>query len=104
GAVRPDTAFAPGDFREGYFKGDRKTEVWSHVQAIAEDLGIPVDGVADAALRFSVSPAAVSTVIAGMRSVRNVERNVSSVERGPLDEGTLRRLRGHRWERNFYSG
>ncbi len=49
-----------------------------------------------------MSHPAVSTVIPGMRSVRNVEANVAAVDAGPLDPATLERMRPHRWERVFY--
>ena len=44
---------------------------------MAEELGVEVDHFAETALRFVLSQQAVSTVIPGMRSVRNVERNMS---------------------------
>jgi aryl-alcohol dehydrogenase-like predicted oxidoreductase len=102
GTVRPDTEFPAGDFRERYFADGRKAEVWDRVQQIAADLGVAVDEIGEIALRFCLSHPAVSTVIPGMRSVRNVERNVAAVERGPLGEEELDALRQHRWVRNFY--
>ncbi len=102
GGVRPETTFPEGDFRNSYFGGGRKQEVWDRVQAIAGDAGVSVDRMAETALRFCVSHPAVSTVIPGMRSVRNVEANVAAVDAGPLDPATLERMRPHRWERVFY--
>ena len=46
GNVRPDTVFPDGDFRERYFAGDRKREVWERVQAIAADLDVTVERAA----------------------------------------------------------
>ncbi len=63
---------------------------------------VPVDELAEIALRFCVTHPAVSTAIPGMRTVRNVERNVAAVERGPLSEEQLAALRPHRWVRSFY--
>jgi aryl-alcohol dehydrogenase-like predicted oxidoreductase len=102
GNIRPDTTFPEGDFRNNYFAGDRKREVWDRVQAIAAEARVPVDRLAETALRFCLSHPAVSTVIAGMRSLRNVEANAAAVEAGPLDADTLERLRSHRWVRDFY--
>ncbi|HZT14575.1 MAG TPA: aldo/keto reductase [Gaiellaceae bacterium] len=102
GAVRPETTFPPGDFRHRYFGGERKAEVWRRAQAVAADLGIPVERLAEHALRFCLSHPAVSTVIPGMRSTRNVERNAAAAEAGPLPDGELAALRPHRWIRNFY--
>ena len=104
GRIRPDTTFPPGDFRNAYFGGGRKEEVWERVQAIAADAGVTVDGLAEVAFRFCLSHPAVSTVIAGMRSPRNVEANAAAVDAGPLDAATLERLRPHRWLRSFYAG
>jgi aryl-alcohol dehydrogenase-like predicted oxidoreductase len=97
GSVRPETTFPDGDFRNDYFAGDRKREVWERVQAIAEDLAVEVDGLAEVALRFCLSHPATSVVIPGMRSTRNVERNVRAASAGPLDEDQLSTLRRHRW-------
>ena len=74
------------------------------MQAIAADVGVTVDELAEVALRFCLSHPAVSTVIAGMRSPRNVEANAAAVDAGPLDPATLERLRPHRWPRSFYGG
>jgi aryl-alcohol dehydrogenase-like predicted oxidoreductase len=97
GSVRPDTTFPDGDFRNDYFAGGRKREVWERVQAIAEDLDVEVDGLAEVALRFCLGHPATSVVIPGMRSMRNVERNARAVSADPLDENQLSTLRRHRW-------
>jgi aryl-alcohol dehydrogenase-like predicted oxidoreductase len=102
GSVRPETTFPDGDFRNRYFGGDRKREVWDRAQAIAGDLDVPVERLAEVALRFCLSHTAVSTVIPGMRSIRNVDRNVEAAEAGPLDEEQLAALRPHRWVVNHY--
>jgi aryl-alcohol dehydrogenase-like predicted oxidoreductase len=102
GQVRADTTFPDGDFRNEFFRGDRKAQVEQHVTALVEDLGIQPDQVADLALRYVLAQPAVSTVIAGMRSVRNVERNVATSDGIALPTGAVERLHAHRWERNFY--
>ena len=102
GAVGPDTEFPEGDFRAHYFRGDRKREVDRHVEAILDDLGIPRDELAETALRFVLSEPAVSTVIPGMRSARNAERNAAVSDGRGLPGDRHERLRAHRWVRNFY--
>jgi aryl-alcohol dehydrogenase-like predicted oxidoreductase len=102
GRVAADTTFPDGDFRNYYFRGDRKAHVSQHVDALAADLGIERDQVAEVALRYILSQTAVSTVIAGMRSVRNVERNVAVSDGRPLTSDQLATLAKHRWERDFY--
>ena len=75
GKITPDTEFEANDFRSRYFRGHRKQQVYDRVQKIASDLAITLDQMAETALRFTLSHRAVSTVIPGMRSVRNVDRN-----------------------------
>jgi aryl-alcohol dehydrogenase-like predicted oxidoreductase len=102
GKIRPGTEFPEGDWRNGYFGGDRRQQVWDRVQAISADLGIPVDSLPEVALRFCLSHPAVSTLIPGMRSLRNVDANVAATQRGGLSADQLEILRRHRWIRNFY--
>jgi aryl-alcohol dehydrogenase-like predicted oxidoreductase len=45
----------------------------------------------------------VSTVIAGMRSLRNVEANARAIDAGPLTDAELEALRPHRWVRDFHA-
>jgi aryl-alcohol dehydrogenase-like predicted oxidoreductase len=101
GVIRPDSTFPEGDFRNAYFAGDRKQQVWERARQIAADLAAPVEELASYALRFTLSHPAVTAVIPGMRSVRNVERNVAAAELGPLSEAQLASLRPHRWVRDF---
>jgi aryl-alcohol dehydrogenase-like predicted oxidoreductase len=102
GKITPQTEFPPGDFRIGYFGGGRQQEAWDRVQAITRELEIPLDRMPEIALRFCLSHPAVSTVIAGMRSPRNVEANAATVDEGPLSERELEILRSHGWQQRFY--
>jgi aryl-alcohol dehydrogenase-like predicted oxidoreductase len=103
GKITPDVEFPPGDFRNHYFQGDRRREVSERVDAIARDLDVPVDRIAEMALRFCISDPAVSTVVTGMRSLRNVEANARAIEAGPLSADELDALRPHRWVRDYHS-
>jgi aryl-alcohol dehydrogenase-like predicted oxidoreductase len=102
GKITPETTFEASDFRNRYFRGDRKQQVFEHVQKIVADLRITVDEVAEKALRYVLSHPAVSTVIPGMRSVRNVERNCQMGDGKGLPKDQLETLKAHRWVRNFY--
>ena len=102
GRIDASTEFADDDFRGHYFRGDRKREVHERATAIASDLGIAEDQLADSALRFILSEPAVSTVIPGMRSLRNVERNVAVSDGRVLGDEQREKLRAHRWVRDFY--
>jgi aryl-alcohol dehydrogenase-like predicted oxidoreductase len=71
--------------------------------ALQKDLAAQNGSLAEIALRFTISDPAVSTVIPGMRTVRNVERNAAVSEKGPLDAATLQLLKRHAWAKNFYN-
>jgi aryl-alcohol dehydrogenase-like predicted oxidoreductase len=102
GRIGPDTEFPDGDFRNHYFRDDRKQQVAERVQAILDDLGIERDQLPEVALRYILSHPAVSSVIPGMRTVRNVERNAAVGDGRGLPAEQVEALRRHRWERNFY--
>jgi aryl-alcohol dehydrogenase-like predicted oxidoreductase len=102
GRITPDVTFPDGDFRNRFFGGDRKEQVRQHADALAADLGIEAGQLAEVALRYVLSHEAVSTVIAGMRTVQNVERNAAVGDGRGLSAGQRAIVAGHRWERNFY--
>jgi aryl-alcohol dehydrogenase-like predicted oxidoreductase len=102
GLITPDATFPDGDFRNRYFRGDRRAEVSRRVDAIVTDLGIGRDQMAETALRYVLTAPEVSTVIAGMRTVRNVERNAAVGDGTPMEAQRRKALAAHRWDRNFY--
>jgi len=102
GAIDEHTAFEPEDFRNHYFRGDRKKQVREHVEPLQRDLGPAAGKLPDIALRFCLSHPAVSTVIPGMRSVRHAESNCALPDQGPLPQEMREMLRRHAWDRNFY--
>ena len=101
GSIRPDTTFEPGDWREHYFSGGRKQEVYERVERLRflehDGMDLP-----EAALRFCLSHPAVSTVIPGMRSPRRAEQNVKAGDGKGLSRQDLEALKAHEWPRNFY--
>ena len=101
GKITPATSFPDGDWRNGYFRGNRKREVVRHVEPLRFLLHDGVETLAAAALRFCLSDARVSTVIAGMRGTGHVEANcaVSDGKLLPLDD--IKVLRSHVWPHNF---
>jgi aryl-alcohol dehydrogenase-like predicted oxidoreductase len=102
GKITPETTFDSADFRSRYFRGDRKQQVYERVQKIVSDVGITLDELPETALRYVLSHKAVSTVIPGMRSVRNVERNCQIADGKGLPQDQVQKLKAHRWEHNFY--
>jgi aryl-alcohol dehydrogenase-like predicted oxidoreductase len=102
GAIGPDTRFEPGDWREHYFRGERRREVAERVDALGFLLHDGVNSIAEAALRFCLSNPAVSTVIPGMRSPARVDANARVSDGRGLPTEDLERLKAHAWPRNFY--
>lgn len=103
GSIRTGVTFPEGDWRNWYFRDDRPALVERRVDALLADLGIGVDELPSVALRFALAGQAVSTVIVGMRSLANVERNAAVAEAPPLTDGQLTLLAKHRWPKNFYN-
>ena len=103
GTVTPESRFDPQDFRSNYFRGNRKQEVYERVQNMVSDLGIKVDELPEIALRYILSNPVVSTVIPGMRTMRNVERNTALGDGKGLSLEQVQKLKKHRWIRDFYT-
>jgi aryl-alcohol dehydrogenase-like predicted oxidoreductase len=104
GRINQRTTFPDGDFRNSYFRGDRKLQVEQRVAAIMADVGLDdISSLPPVAMRFCLSHPAVSTVIPGMRSLSSVDSNVMASGQGPLPASILDILHKHAWDRNFYA-
>lgn len=102
GTITPATTFPPGDFRNNYFKGKRKDEVLRRTNELRRLLGEEAGSLPELALRFCLHPPEVSTVIPGMRSMKNVRANCAVSDGRSLSDTLLSGLRAHSWTRNFY--
>jgi aryl-alcohol dehydrogenase-like predicted oxidoreductase len=102
GAIRPDTTFPPSDWRNNYFRGERKREVFERVEKLKGLLGNEATTLPELALRFILSHPAVSTVIPGMRKPANVAANTAASDGRLLSEQLRSELKRHAWMRNFY--
>jgi aryl-alcohol dehydrogenase-like predicted oxidoreductase len=103
GTITPETVFPAGDFRNKYFRDDRKQQVLKRVNTLTRLLGEEAKSLPELALRFCLNRPEVSTVIPGMRQVRNVEANCKASDGKMLSESLSAELKKHRWIRNFYS-
>ncbi|HSR30056.1 MAG TPA: aldo/keto reductase [Anaerolineae bacterium] len=102
GKITPETTFPEDDWRNDYFRGERKLEVNKRAQALQWLIHGDVETLAEAALRFCLSQPAVSTVIAGMRRPDHVLANVRASDKGALPAEDLKRLKDHAWPHNFW--
>lgn len=102
GTITPGSTFPQGDFRNRYFQGERKLQVFERTERLKTLLGPEAESLPELALRFCLHPSSVSTVIPGMRGTGNVERNCAISDGRRLSPAILARLRNHAWEKNFY--
>lgn len=98
GTFTKDTVFPANDWRSGFFKPENLIPSVERADAlkplVPENSTMP-----EMALRFILSNPAVSTIIPGMRKIRNVESNVRASAAGALPPKLLAELRKHRWIR-----
>ena len=76
----------------------------ARVEKIKKDLGPEGPGLAETALKFALKPDAVSTVIPGIRNVKQAEANCGVSDQAPMSDELERKLREHRWNRAFWYG
>jgi aryl-alcohol dehydrogenase-like predicted oxidoreductase len=102
GAVTPKTRFPFRDFRNRYFRDDRREQVFERINKLKSLLGMEAKSISELALRFCLSHPAVSTVIPGMRKLQNVESNCIVSDGKILSTELKSELTKYRWIRNFY--
>ena len=105
GKLTPQTKFEQGDFRNSYFAGDRMERTIRRVEKVRQTVGSAEPDLPTAALKFALKPAAVSTVIPGIRNVRQAELNCGVSDQPPISDDLERKLRAHQWRRGvWYAG
>jgi len=105
GKFTAQTTFAEGEFRRNYFAGDRLARTVKRVEKIRAAIGSAEPDTATAALKFALKPAAVSTVIPGMRNARQAELNCGISDQPAMSDTLENKLREHAWRRGvWYSG
>ncbi|MGB2628788.1 MAG: aldo/keto reductase [Candidatus Acidiferrum sp.] len=99
GTLTLDSKWSADDWRSTYFVPENLTSSVEHAEALRP---LVPEGMtmAEMALGFILSNKTVSTIIPGMRKIKNVEANVATSDRGPLPAELLGKLRKHRWDRN----
>ncbi len=102
GAILPRTRFRRKDWRNYYFRGDRKAQAYERVHALECLLGDEAQDLAELALRFCLSQPAVSVVIPGMRRTNHVTTNCSAADGRLLSTALLKKLKTHEWKKNWY--
>jgi aryl-alcohol dehydrogenase-like predicted oxidoreductase len=99
GTLTLDAKWPAGDWRNTYFVPENLKSSVAHAEALRPL--VPAGGtMAEMALRFILNNPDVSTIIPGMRKLKNVEANVAAGKTGPLPAELHTKLRAHRWDRN----
>ncbi len=93
-----DTRWPDGDWRNSYFVPENLHATVDRVDAL-RPLVPSGSTMAELALRFVLTSRDVSTVIPGMRRVRNVRANAAAAAAGALPPSLVDALRDHRWDR-----
>ncbi len=119
GTLTADTKWPEGDFRNIYFQPDNLRQTLERVDALQRFLRSPESRerrepagesegrspsattmtLPELALRFILQEPTVSTVIPGMRRLKNVEANIAASDPRPLPRDVMDELRRHRWDR-----
>lgn len=102
GNFREDMTFAEGDFRQKYFTKERLKQLATRTNKLKTVLNEETHTLPELALRYLLSFGPVSTVIPGMRKIKNVEANAGVSDGRTLSQTMLNELKNHAWERNFY--
>ncbi|HSP13944.1 MAG TPA: aldo/keto reductase [Thermoanaerobaculia bacterium] len=101
GKYREGTVFPSDDIRQSFLTQRRISEVTPRVDEVKAIIGGAARNVAEGALRFLLANDAVSTVIPGARTARQVEANTAASE-GQLPADVVAKLRARLGDYNFY--
>ncbi|HRK31722.1 MAG TPA: aldo/keto reductase [Tepidisphaeraceae bacterium] len=102
GKLTEVSTFPEGDFRRRYFAGDRLERAVRRAAAVRETIGDREPDMPTAALKFALKPAAVSTVIPGIRNVAQAEANFAVSDLPAMSDSLEAELRSHAWRRYFW--
>jgi aryl-alcohol dehydrogenase-like predicted oxidoreductase len=98
GTLTLDSKWPANDWRSTYFVPENLEASVARADALKPL--VPADStLPEMALRFILNNSDVSTIIPGMRKLRNVEANLAASDKGPLPAALHAQLRTHRWDR-----
>jgi aryl-alcohol dehydrogenase-like predicted oxidoreductase len=98
GNLTLQSTWPAGDWRNTYFVLENLQSSVEHAEALRPFIP-PGMEMAEMAMRFILNNPTISTIIPGMRKLRNLESNVRAGELGPLPADLRAELRNHRWDR-----
>ena len=98
GTLTLDSKWPANDWRSTYFVPENLKASVARADAL-KPLVPAGSTLPEMALRFILNNPDVSTIIPGMRKIRNVEANLAASDKGPLPAPLHAQLRPHRWDR-----
>ena len=99
GTLTLDSTWPEDDWRNAYFVPENLAPSVARAELLeAHPRGAGLT-MPEMALRFILNNPDVTTVIPGMRKVRNVEANIAVCDAGPLSGELHAQLRPFRWDR-----
>jgi aryl-alcohol dehydrogenase-like predicted oxidoreductase len=96
--LTPDSKWEEGDWRNRYFVPQNLLPTLERVDALRPLVPAGMT-MPELALRFILMHPAVSTIIPGMRKIKNVEANMAAADGQRLPDDLMQKLREHRWVR-----
>jgi aryl-alcohol dehydrogenase-like predicted oxidoreductase len=98
GTLTKETRWPQGDWRNTYFTKENQDASVDRAEAlrplVPKGMTMP-----EMALRWILAEPSVSTIIPGMRKLKNVEANIAASDGKRLDKTLMTRLKTHRWDR-----
>jgi aryl-alcohol dehydrogenase-like predicted oxidoreductase len=98
GNLTKDSTWPEGDWRNSYFVPENLNASVDRAEAL-RPLIPPGMTMAEMALRFILANPSVSTIIPGMRKLKNVESNIAASDGKALPRDLVEKLHAHRWDR-----
>lgn len=99
GNLTLETTWPQGDWRNGYFNTENLKASVEHAEELRKDIPEGMN-MAELAMRWILQNPDVSTVIPGMRKIKNVEANIGASDGKALDADLMAMMRSHRWDRS----
>jgi len=98
GTLTKDSKWPEGDWRNSYFVPENLNASVDRAEALRPLIPAGMT-MAEMALRFILHNPTVSTIIPGMRKLKNVEANIAASDGHTLPAELIAQLRQHRWDR-----
>ncbi len=98
GNLTLDATWPEGDWRNTYFVPENLKASVERAERLRPEVPAGMT-MPELALRWILEEPTVSTIIPGMRQLRNVDANTATSGQPPLDPALMALLKAHRWDR-----